>query len=119
MAYIKVEGIVDKPLGNNGFILVETVKTRDFVMEKKWKVWNVPTPPAFGSFVEVRGEISTKIAKMADGSGNDYVTEQGNRMVDLNINESAVIVLRAAEVASPDVNGDWATPPATDQVAPF
>jgi hypothetical protein len=117
MAYVKIEGIVEKPLGNNGFILVETVKARDFMMEKKWKVWNVQTLPDFGSFVEVTGEISTKIAKTQDGT--DYITAQGNRMIDLNVNDSTVKVLRAAEVASPDVNSDWATAPAPSTEAPF
>jgi hypothetical protein len=117
MAFIKIEGIVDQPLGNHGFIMFETVNTRDFQMQRKWKIWNAKTVPAFGSFVEVVGEFSAKIAKKID-STEDYITAQGNRMIDYNVNESKVVVLRAAEVASPDVNSDWATAPST-QAAPF
>ena len=117
MATVRVEGIVEKPLGNNGFILVETVKTRDFMMERKWKIWNIQTLPAYGSFVEVIGEVSAKIAKNQDGT--DYVTPQGNRYVDLNVNDGKVTILRAAEEASPDVNGDWATKPEPSGQAPF
>lgn len=118
MAFIKVEGIVDKPLGNHGFTLVETVNTREFQMKRYWKCWNVDNNAPFGSFVEVVGEFSAKVSKKADGSGQDFVNAQGNRTVDHNINESQVKVLRAAEVASPDVNSDWATAPST-QEAPF
>lgn len=117
MATVKVEGTVEKPLGNNGFILIETIKTTEFMMEKKWKVWQVATIPAYGSTVEVIGEIGAKIAKLEDGT--DYITPQGNRYVDLNINKSQVRVLKAPVEASPDVNGDWATAPATDGPVPF
>lgn len=115
MATVKVEGIVEKPLGNNGFILIESIKTPEYVIEKKWKVWQVATIPAFGSTVEVIGEHGAKIAKQQDGT--DYITPQGNRYVDLNINNSTVKVLKAPAVASPDVNGDWATAP--DGPVPF
>ncbi len=114
MASIKVEGLVEKPLGNNGFILIESIKTPEYVIEKKWKVWQVATIPAFGSTVEVIGEFGAKIAKLEDGT--DYITPQGNRYIDLNINKSQVKVLKAPTEASPDVNGDWATAP---EVAPF
>jgi hypothetical protein len=116
MAHVKVTGLVDKPLGNHGFIMVETINTRDFQMERRWKVWNADNVPAFGSTVEVVGEFSAKIAKKID-STEDYITPQGNRMIDYNINESKVTITAAPVVASPDVNGDWATPPT--QVAPF
>lgn len=118
MAFIKVEGIVEKPLGNHGFILIETVNTREFQMKRYWKCWNVDNNAPFGSFVEVVGEFSARIAKKIDGSGEDYVTPQGNRQVDHNINESKVKILRAAETVSPDVNTDWATP-TSDAPAPF
>jgi len=118
MAFIKIEGIVDKPLGNRGFTVIETVNTKEFQMKRYWKCWDVDNNAAFGSFVEVVGEFSARIAKKADGSGEEHVTPQGNRMVDHNINESKVKILRAAEIASPDVNSDWATAP-SNQAAPF
>lgn len=109
MATVKVEGIVEKPLGNIGFILIESIKTTEYIIEKKWKVWDVTNLPAFGSTVEVIGEHGAKIAKMQDGT--DYITPQGNRYVDLNINNSTVRVIAAPVETSPDVNGDWATAP--------
>tara|TARA_R110000868_G_scaffold365565_1_gene628450 strand:- start:526 stop:873 length:348 start_codon:yes stop_codon:yes gene_type:complete len=115
MAHVKVEGLVDAVLGDKGFWLIETIKTKDFMMEKKWKVWGTPIPP-FGSFVEVTGEMSTKIAKNQDGT--DFLTAQGNRYIDSNVNFPVIKVLREAEVASPDVNNEWATTPPT-QAVPF
>jgi hypothetical protein len=104
MALIKVEGIVDKPLGDKGFILLETIKLNDGrTFDKKWKVWVTPIP-AFDSFVEAVGELSTKINEYEMGG-------ETKRNVDLNINNPKVTVLRAAVVASPDVNTDWATAP--------
>jgi hypothetical protein len=116
MATVKVEGTVDKPLGNNGFVLIESIKTTEFIIQKKWKVWQVNTIPAFGSTVEVIGEHSAKIAKNQDGT--DWLTPQGNRYVDLNINKSQVKVLKAATEASPDVSGSW-DQPTNDGPAPF
>jgi hypothetical protein len=110
MAFIKVEGIVDKPLGDKGFILLETIKLNDGrTFDKKWKVWTTPIP-AFDSFVEAVGELSTKINEYEMGG-------ETKRNVDLNINNPTVKVLREAQVASPDVNTDWATP--AEQTAPF
>ena len=40
------------------------------------------------------------------------------RNIDLNVNNPVVKVLRGPEVASPDVNNEWATKP-TDDKAPF
>ena len=117
MAFIKVQGIVEKPLGNHGFILIETVNTKEFQMKRYWKCWNVDNNAAFGSTVEVVGEFSARIAKKADGSGEDFLSSTGSRIVDHNINESKVTITAPPVVASPDVNNDWATPPT--QVAPF
>jgi len=112
MAFIKVEGIVDKPLGDKGFIVLETIRLNDGrTFDKKWKVWVSPIP-AFGSFVEAVGEFS---GKPSEYQAFDGTTKHG---IDLNINNPKVTVLRAAEVASPDVNNDWATPPTNTQ-APF
>jgi hypothetical protein len=116
MATVKVEGVVGQPLGNNGFILIESIKTTEFIIEKKWKVWQVMTLPEFGSTVEVIGEHGAKIAKNQDGT--DWLTPQGNRYVDLNINKSQVKLLKAATEASPDVNGSWPDAPSEGPV-PF
>lgn len=113
MAFIKVEGIVDKPLGDSGFIILETIRLNDGrTFDKKWKVWTKDTIPAFGSFVECVGDFTAK--------SNEYTAYDGSTKhgIDLNINNPKVTVLRQAEVASPDVNGDWATP-ATNTPAPF
>jgi len=111
MAFIKIEGIVDKPLGDRGFILLETIRLNDGrTFDKKWKVWAIPAPE-FSSFVEVTGELTTKINEY------DYQGET-KRSIDLNVNNPVVKVLRAAAVASPDVNSDWATTPSTPG-APF
>ena len=113
MAFIKVEGIVDKPLGDSGFIILETIRLNDGrTFDKKWKVWTKDTIPAFGSFVEVVGEHSAKL--------NEYTAHDGTNKhnIDLNVNNPKWTVLRAAEVASPDVNSDWATAPTNEQ-APF
>jgi hypothetical protein len=111
MAHIRVEGIVDKPLGDRGYILLETIRLNDGrTFDKKWKVWATPVPP-FGSFVEVTGEISTKVNEYEAGG-------ETRRNVDLNINNPVTKVLRETTTAAPDVNTDWATPP-TSQGAPF
>ena len=113
MAFIKVEGIVDKPLGDSGFIILETIRLNDGrTFDKKWKVWTKDTIPAFGSFVEVVGEHG---AKLNEYTGHDGTTKHG---IDLNVNNPKWTVLRAAEVVSPDVNSDWATAPSNQQ-APF
>jgi hypothetical protein len=104
MAFIKVEGIVDKPLGDKGFILLETIKLNDGrTFDKKWKVWITPIP-AFSAFVEAVGEMSAKV--------NEYQAHDGTtkHSVDLNVNNPTVKVLREAVEAAPDVNNDWATP---------
>lgn len=111
MALVKIEGIVDKPLGDSGFIVLETIRLNDGrTFDKKWKVWS-RDQVAFGSFVEALGELTAKL--------NEYEWEgETKRSVDLNINNPTVKVLRAAETVSPDVNGDWATP-ASNAPAPF
>lgn len=112
MALIKVEGTVDKPLGDSGFIILETIKLNDGrTFDKKWKVWTKTETPAFGSVVEVVGEHGAKI--------NEYQAFDGTtkHSIDLNVNNPKVTILRAAEVASPDVNNEWATP--TTEQAPF
>ena len=111
MAHIRIEGIVDKPLGDRGFILLETIRLNDGrTFDKKWKVWAIPAPE-FSAFVEVSGEFSSKISEY------EYqgVTKHSQ---DLNVNNAVIKVLRGPEVASPDVNSDWATTPPT-QGAPF
>jgi hypothetical protein len=111
VALIKIEGIVDKPLGDKGFIVLETIRLNDGrTFDKKWKVWAIPLPE-YSSFVEITGEFSSKISEY------EYqgVTKHSQ---DLNINNPVVKVLRGPEVASPDVNSDWATTP-TNQAAPF
>lgn len=113
MAFIKVEGIVDKPLGDSGFIILETIRLNDGrTFDKKWKVWTKDTIPAFSSFVECVGEFTAK--------ANEYTAYDGSikHGIDLNINNPKVTVLRAAETASPDVVSDWATPTTTEP-APF
>jgi len=111
MAFIKVEGLVDKPLGDKGFILLETIKLNDGrTFDRKWKVWS-NTAPNYDTFVEVVGEISTKI--------NEYeLNGETRRNVDHNINTPTVKILREATIAAPDVNTDWATKPTNEQ-APF
>lgn len=110
MAHVKVEGTVDKPLGDKGFILLETIKLNDGrTFDKKWKVWTTPIP-AFGSVVEAVGELSTKL--------NEYQAPDGTtkNSIDLNVNNPTVKIIREPEVVSPDVNGNWATAP---EIAPF
>jgi hypothetical protein len=111
MAHIRIEGIVDKPLGDRGFILLETIRLNDGrTFDKKWKVWAIPAPE-FSAFVEVSGEFSSKISEY------EYqgVTKHSQ---DLNVNNAVIKVIRGPEVASPDVNSDWANTPPT-QGAPF
>jgi len=111
MAFIKVEGIVDKPLGDKGFILLETIKLNDGrTFDKKWKVWTTPIP-AFSAFVEAVGELSAK--------SNEYQAHDGTtkHSVDLNVNNPTVKVLRDATDLAPDTNTDWATAPSGP--APF
>jgi hypothetical protein len=111
MAFIKIEGIVDKPLGDKGFIVLETIRLNDGrTFDKKWKVWAIPLPE-YSSFVEVTGEFSSKISEY------EFQGETKHSQ-DLNINNPVVKVLRGPEVASPDVSSDWATAP-TNQAAPF
>lgn len=111
MAHIRIEGIVDKPLGDKGFILLETIRLNDGrTFDKKWKVWAIPLP-AFSSFIEVTGEFSSKISEY------EYQGETKHAQ-DLNVNNPVIKLLRDATVASPDVNNEWATPPTT-QGAPF
>lgn len=112
MAFIKLEGIVDKPLGDSGFIVLETIRLNDGrTFDKKWKVWSRDNQPAFGSFVEVVGEFS---AKLNEYTAHDGSTKHG---VDVNVNNPKVTILRAAENVAPDVNSDWATP--ANAPAPF
>ena len=111
MAHVKVTGLVDKPLGDKGFILLETIKLNDGrTFDKKWKVWITPIP-RFACTVEAVGELSVKI--------NEYQAYDGTtkHAADLNINNASIEVTAPPAVASPDVNGDWATPPT--QAAPF
>jgi len=111
MAFIKIEGIVDKPLGDRGFILLETIRLNDGrTFDKKWKVWAIPVPE-YSSFIEVTGELTTKINEYEMGG-------ETKRSIDLNVNNPVVKILRGPEIASPDVNSDWATAPST-QAAPF
>jgi hypothetical protein len=111
MAHVKVQGTVDKPLGDKGFILLETIKLNDGrTFDKKWKVWITPIPE-FSATVEAVGEISVKINEY---QGFDGTTKHA---ADLNINNPVVKVLAPATVASPDVNSDWATP--APESAPF
>ena len=111
MAIVKVTGTADKPLGDKGFILLETIKLNDGrTFDKKWKIWITPIP-AFSSTVEAYGELSVKI--------NEYQAFDGTtkHAADLNINNPAITVTAPPVEASPDVNGDWATP--AQQAAPF
>lgn len=109
MAHVKVTGTVDKPLGDKGFILIETIKLNDGrTFDKKWKIWITPTPE-FSSTVEAVGELAAKI--------NEYeIGGETKRNVDLNVNNPIVTVTAPPTQASPDVNTDWAT---TTTVSPF
>ena len=110
MAHVKVEGTVDKPLGDKGFILLETIKLNDGrTFDKKWKVWATPIP-AFSATVEAVGELSVKV--------NEYIGFDGTtkHAADLNVNNPTITITAPPVEASPDVNGNWATP---TQVAPF
>lgn len=112
MAFIKIEGIVDKPLGDKGFIVLETIRLNDGrTFDRKWKVWATPIQPA-SAFVEVVGELSTKI--------NEYeYAGETKRTIDHNVNAPTVKVLRPATEPTVDVQPDnWGTAP-SNEPAPF
>lgn len=98
MATVTVEGIVGEPISDKGFNLIETVKVASTgqMWEVKWKIWTNRDIPAFSSFIEVTGELSTKL--------NEYEYQgETRRVIDRNINIPNIKVLRAATEASPDV----------------
>ena len=99
MAQVKVTGVVDKPLGDSGFTLIETVRVESTGQswEKKWKVWTKDTIPAFSSTVTVVGELSAKL--------NEYEWEgETRRVVDLNVNVPTITLVAAPVATAPDTN---------------
>lgn len=97
MALVKIEGIVDRTIGENGVIgfrVKETVTNANSGQswDVQWTVWtktNIPNP---GDMVEVKGDLGLKTREYTDRTGNTATT------IDRNINTPEIKVLRAAAV---------------------
>lgn len=94
MAYVKIEGIVDRTIGENGVIgfrLKETITnaTTGQSWDVAWTVWEKGATVKPGDLVEVRGELGVKTREYTGRDGNPATT------IDRNINTPEVKVLRA------------------------
>ena len=97
MALVKIEGIVDRTIGENGvvgFRVKETITnaTSGQSWDVQWTVWTKTAKVNPGDMVEVQGELGVKTREYTDRSGNAATT------IDRNINTPEVKVLRAAAV---------------------
>lgn len=95
MAYVKIEGIVDRQLGENGIVgfrVKETVTNANTGQswDVVWTVWQKGATVNPGDMVEVRGELGVKTREYTGRDGNPATT------IDRNINTPEVKVLKAA-----------------------
>ena len=96
MAFVKVEGIIQKTLGTKGFSLAETIRLNDGrSFDKYWTIWSNDVA-TIGDFVEATGTLSAKILKDWE-TKEDKLTRAGERIVDLAISDAKIRTLRAAE----------------------
>lgn len=97
MAYTKVEGIVDRTIGENGIIgfrIKETVTNPNTGQswDVAWTVWEKNATVKPGDMVEARGDLSIKTREYTDRNGNTATA------VDRNLNNPEVKLLRKAVV---------------------
>ena len=97
MALVKIEGIVDRTIGENGIIgfrVKETVTNANSGQswDVSWTVWQKGATVNPGDMVEVKGELGVKTREYTDRNGQAATT------IDRNINTPEVKVLRAAAV---------------------
>ena len=97
MALVKIEGIVDRTIGENGLVgfrVKETVSnaTTGQSWEVSWTVWSKSFDAKPGDMVEVKGELSVKTREYQDRNGQTATT------IDRNINSPETKVLRVAAV---------------------
>lgn len=95
MALVKIEGIIDRTIGENGLIgfrVKETVTlaTTGQSWEVTWTIWSKAFNAKVGDFVEVKGELSLKTREYQDRNGQTATT------IDRNINTPEIKVLRSA-----------------------
>lgn len=97
MALVKIEGIVDRTIGENGVIgfrVKETVTNGNTGQswDVQWTVWTKTNVPNVGDMVEVKGDLGLKTREYTDRTGNPATT------IDRNINTPEIKVLRVAAV---------------------
>ena len=97
MALVKIEGIVDRTIGENGIIgfrVKETVTNANTGQswDVSWTIWQKGATVNPGDMVEVKGELGVKTREYTDRNGQAATT------IDRNINTPEVKVLRTAAV---------------------
>lgn len=123
MAYVKIEGIVSRTIGENGVIGFEMEETVTNPMTGqswpvKWTVWEKGTTVKPGDMVEAKGEFSLKNKLAVDQMGQPKRNERTNDFIiytDRNINTPEVKVLKAAAVQL----DAWGNVNALPEVEPF
>lgn len=97
MAYTKVEGIVDRTIGENviiGFRIKETVTNPNSGQswDVAWTIWEKNATVKPGDMVEARGDLSIKQREYTKLDGTTATA------IDRNLNNPEVKVLRKAAV---------------------
>jgi hypothetical protein len=111
MAFVKVEGRVDRLLGSKGFVLQERITTSTGqTWEKPWTIWG--TQPTENALVEVTGELRTEVAKHYE-TKEILLSQAGQPYVATSIGDAIVKVLREGKPAEA---AQWEAP---EQGAPF
>jgi hypothetical protein len=114
MALVKIEGTIDRTLGENGIVgfwVKETVSniTTGQSWDVSWTVWSKTFTAKIGDMVEVKGELSVQTREYTDRNGQKATT------IDRNINTPEIKILRAALPPVPDAS--WAS--SIPDVEPF
>lgn len=97
MALVKIEGIVDRVIGENGvvgFRVKENVTNASTGQswDVQWTIWQKNATVNPGDMVEVKGELGVKTREYTGRDGNPATT------IDRNINTPEIKVLKAAAV---------------------
>lgn len=114
MAFVTLEGKITRT-HNKGFKLEETITLPDGrSFGKFWTIWS-NTEAEVNDLVTVKGELSTKIAKDYQ-TGEDKLTQKGERIVELVCNATDVTILRKGVGT---IDDEIRNVPTTPENAPF
>jgi len=112
MAIVKVEGRVDRMLGQKGFILQEKINTiTGQTFERPWTIWGEQHTE--NSILEIVGELKTEVAKHWETKEILIAEITGQPYVASTVNATSIKVIKEG---APAETAQWEAP---EQGVPF